>query len=54
LAVNPKRQICRSGSQPSNDTNVALALEGLKAMNEVEIFGSFSDLLLIRNKTEGA
>ena len=26
----------------------------LKAMNEIEIFGSFSGLLLIRNKTEGA
>ena len=25
----------------------------LKAMNEIEIFGSFSGLLLNRNKTEG-
>jgi hypothetical protein len=25
----PKRQICRFGSQPSNDKNVALALKGL-------------------------
>ena len=25
----PKRQICRFGSQPSNDKNAALALKGL-------------------------
>ena len=42
-------------SQPADDTTLFCNSKEdvLKAMNEIEIFGPFSGLLLNRNKTEG-
>jgi hypothetical protein len=42
-------------SQLADDTTICCNSKEdvLKAMNEIEIFGSFSGLLLNRNKTEG-
>jgi hypothetical protein len=39
----PKRQICRFGSQPSNDKNVALALNGLKRHKSTGVFVVYID-----------